>query len=109
MKTITSIKAWMLSATTHEQELLADKAGTTKAHLYQLSGGYRQTSAALAGRIEAAAAEMHKASKGRLPRIVRTDLCDACRACPYASKALGERAVISEFPIVSNEFEGVPV
>lgn len=103
MNTITSIKAWMAAATTDEQILLAERAGTTRAMLYQYAGGYRQCSAETAGKIEAVTAGMHKASKGRLPRIYRTDLCGACRSCQYAAKCLGARAVVSEFPIVKAE------
>jgi hypothetical protein len=102
MKTITVMRSWMSAATPNEQELLAAKVGTTRGMLYQLSGGHRQTSASMAGKIEAATAEMHKHSKGRLPKVYRTDLCEACRECQYAAKCLGARAVVSDFPIVSN-------
>lgn len=90
----------MSAATADEQTLLATNAGTTRGHLYQLSGGHRQSSAIMAGKIEAATAEMSRASKGRLPRVYRTDLCEACRSCQYAAKCLGTRAVVSDFPIV---------
>ena len=100
MKTITPMRSWMSAATIDEQELLAKRAATTRGHLYQLAGGHRQTSAALAGELERVTAEMHKASKGRLPRVYRTDLCTACQQCQYAAKCLGSRAVVSEFPIV---------
>lgn len=102
MKTITSIKAWMSAATVDEQTLLAERVGTTRAMLYQYSGGYRDCSAERAGDIERVTAEMHKASKGRLPKIVRTDICGACRSCTYAAKVLGPRAVASEFPIIDS-------
>lgn len=102
-KTITPLKTWMAAATPDEQHLLAERAGTTRGQLYQLSGGHRQASADMAGRIEAVTADMHKASKGRLPRLYRTDLCEACRGCPYAAKCLGERAIVSEFPIVAGD------
>lgn len=92
----------MSAATVDEQLLLASKIDTSRGHLYQLSGGHRQASASMAGKIEAATAEMNKASKGRLPRVVRTDLCEACRACQYAAKCLGARAVVSDFPIVDS-------
>ncbi len=92
----------MSAATPDEQELLATKVGTTRGMLYQLSGGHRQTSAAMAGKIEAATTEMHKHSKGRLPKVYRTDLCAACRECQYAAKCLGTRAVVSDFPIVDS-------
>lgn len=100
MKTLTPIKAWMMAATRQEQDLLADKIGTSRQMLYQFSGGFRQASAEMAGKIEAATIEMHKLSKGRLPKVVRTDMCEACRQCPYAQKSLGSRAVTSEFPII---------
>ena len=94
------MRAWMSAATPDEQLLLAQRIGTSRGMLYQLSGGHRQASADMAGRIEAATAVMAKASKGRLPTIVRTDVCDACRACQYAAECLGYRAVVSDFPIV---------
>lgn len=103
MKTISPMRSWMDAATPDEQLLLAERAATTRAHLYQLAGGHRQASADLAGRIEAATTQMSKASKGRLPAVVRTDICSACRACPYAAKCLGQRAVVSDFPIVSEK------
>lgn len=67
MKTITSMKAWMAAATVDEQELLAERVGTTRGMLYQYAGGHRTASAERAGAIERSTAEMHKASKGRLP------------------------------------------
>lgn len=48
---------------------------------------------------------MARASKGRLPIVYRTDIVPACRACEFAQKCLGERAVVSEFPIVSGQLE----
>lgn len=93
----------MAAATADEQKLLAERVGTTVGMLRQYSGGHRQCSAETAGKIEAVSAAMHKASRGRLPKILRTDTCAACRACQYAAKCLGERAVVSEFPIVSGE------
>lgn len=100
MKTITAMKAWMAAATSSEQELLAERVGTTKGMLYQYAGGHRTASAERAGAIERVTAEMHRASKGRLPRIYRTDLAEACLHCEYAQKCLGAKAIVSEFPIV---------
>jgi DNA-binding transcriptional regulator YdaS (Cro superfamily) len=100
MKTITSMKAWMAAATVDEQELLAERVGTTRGMLYQYAGGHRTASAERAGAIERSTAEMHKASKGRLPRIYRTDLSEACLQCEYAQKCLKGQAIVSEFPIV---------
>ena len=58
MKTITPMRSWMSAATIDEQELLAKRAATTRGHLYQLAGGHRQTSAALAGELERVTAEI---------------------------------------------------
>lgn len=101
MKTITPMKSFMTIASRDEQQTLADLVGTSVGHLYQLSGGFRQASADMAGKIDAATFVLHRQTGGRLPHVVRTDLCEACRACPYAQKALGERAVVSEFPILA--------
>jgi hypothetical protein len=109
MKTLHPMQVWMSAATADEQVLLATNAGTTRGHLYQLAGGHRQASAVMAGKIEAATAEMHKHSKGRLPVVVRTDLCEACRGCQYAAKCLGQRAVVSDFPIVSEKQMEMPL
>lgn len=98
--TINALRAWMRAATPDERRLLAERAGTTVGQLNQLAGGHRQASAAAAGDIERVTTEMHKASKGRLPQVLRVDLCTACQMCQYASKCLGSRAVVSEFPIV---------
>jgi len=68
--------------------------------LYQLAGGHRNASAERAQAIERETKLMAKASKGRLPVIYRTDLCEACRSCDFAAKCLGDRVVVSEFPIV---------
>ena len=100
MKTITSMKAWMMSASADEQLLLAERVGTTRGMLYQYAGGHRRASAATAGAVERATFEMNKASQGRLPRIYRTDLSEACLQCEYAQRCLKGQAVISEFPIV---------
>lgn len=102
MKTITSIKAWMAAATVDEQELLAARVGTTRGMLYQYAGGHRTASAERAGAIEQVTAEMHRASKGRLPRIYRTDLAEACLHCEYAQRCLKGQVVVSEFPIVDS-------
>ena len=102
--TITPMKTWMDAATPDEQRLLAERVGTSRAHLYQLSGGHRQCSAERAIQIEHATAEMHKASAGRLPRLYRTDLATACRGCDFARRCLGEAITVrSEFPIVTSK------
>lgn len=102
MKTITSMKNWMSVATVDEQITLAARVGTTRGMLYQYAGGHRTASADRAGAIERATAEMHKASRGRLPKIYRTDLAEACLQCEYAQRCLKGQAVISEFPIVDD-------
>ena len=94
------MKNWMSVATVDEQITLAARVGTTRGMLYQYAGGHRTASADRAGAIERATAEMHKASRGRLPKIYRTDLAEACLQCEYAQRCLKGHAVISEFPIV---------
>lgn len=94
------MRAWMAAATTKEQKELAERCGTSRQYLYQLAGGFRQASAELGAAIERETKAMHLTSKGRLPIVYRTDLVPACRACEFAQRCLGERAVISEFPIV---------
>ena len=100
MKTITPMRQWMAAATVKEQELLAQRVGTSRAVLYQLAGGYRNASAERAQAIERETKAMARASKGRLPVVYRTDLCEACRSCDFAHRCLGGKAVASEFPIV---------
>jgi len=80
------MKEWMIAATADEQAKLAETAGTSREYLYQLANNARTASADLAGRIEDAAEELRKKSKGRLPRVTRADLCPACNSCPHARK-----------------------
>lgn len=103
---LTIMKLWMKAATPEEQELLAQRVGTTRNYLYHLAGDFRSASAELARAIESATAEMHKASAGRLPRIYRTDLAAACAGCDFAQKCLGSAAVRADFPLVSDDSEG---
>lgn len=100
MKTITPMRNWMAAATVDEQELLAQRIGTSRGMLYQMAGGHRNASAERAQAIERETRLMARASKGRLPVVYRTDLCEACRSCDFARRCLGEKAVVSEFPIV---------
>lgn len=102
MRTIHPLRAWLRAATTEEQNLLAERVGTSRGMLWQYAGGHRQASADRAGAIERVTAEMHRSSRGRLPRIYRTDVSSACLQCEYARRCLGERALISEFPIVED-------
>jgi hypothetical protein len=103
---VNTLKHFMRIATTAEQEELAAAAGTSRQYLYKLANSgtdYARTAKAdLAAKLEGASAVMHRASKGRLPRLYRTDLNDACRACPFAQRCLGELATRSHFEI----FEG---
>lgn len=100
------MKLWMKAATPAEQEMLASRTGTTRSYLYHLSASEdknyaREPKPKLAAAIERVSADMHKASKGRLPRVYRTDLVTACRECEFAQKCLGGAAVRSDFPIVT--------
>ncbi len=103
MNTLHPLRVWLNAATTDEKKLLASRVGTSPAMLglYARQDRHgRECSAERAGQIEAVTAEMHRASKGRLPKVMRTDLCQACLTCAYARKCLGSRATVSEFPIV---------
>lgn len=100
-------KTWMRAATADEQELLARRAGTTRAYLYFLANGDkpygRDAAPELAAAIEREAMAMAKASNGRLPEIYRTDLSPVCAGCDFAAKCLGSKAVRAEFEIVTPE------
>lgn len=80
------LRRWMLLASTAEQECLALTAGTSRNYLYQVADGRRSPSADMAARIEQAAHNISKRSKGRLPVIKREKLCKACALCPYSPK-----------------------
>ena len=98
-----TLHAWLKAADVDQQQALAD--ATTKGSintLFQYALGNRRPSAQKAGQIEAAAENIRKRSKGRLPRILRTDLAAACRECPYARKCLGQAAVASDFEPVKD-------
>lgn len=90
------LKTWIALASADEQQLLADRVGTSRATLYQYASGHRQCSAERAGEIERVTAEMARSSKGRLPRLYRTDLATACEQCDYAQRCLGPRAQLQE-------------
>ncbi len=102
------LKQWMRAATPEEQQLLAHRVGTTRTYLYHLSAGEettykREPKPELAAAIERETAAMHRASKGRLPRVYRTDLVKACANCAFAQKCLGAAAVRADFPIVTTQ------
>lgn len=89
---VTPLKRWMLAATPQEQEALATRAGTSRDYLFHhVAEGRREARPELAAAVEKAAAALHKATKGRLPRLYRTDMAPACAACPYARECLGSR------------------
>lgn len=105
MSTITPMKAWLNAATTAERELLAKNTGTSAQYLSHIAVNddklyKREPKPALAAAIERETKAMAKASKGRLPVVLRTDLVTACRNCEFAQKCLGDRATASQFPIV---------
>jgi hypothetical protein len=90
------LRRWLMAATPAEQERLAEEAGTSRLYLRMLAADgktyQRHAGSELAAAIEAASEVMHKASKGRLPRLYRTDLARACAQCPYAKQCLGATA-----------------
>lgn len=105
-RSLNILHLWMRAATPDEQRLLAQKAGTTRAMLYQYANHLttkRRPSPEKAHAISAASIEMSKASRGRLPALYVTDLCAACQGCPYAQQVLKEKAVRAEFPVVTSE------
>lgn len=103
---INPIKAWMRLASVPEQQRLAELAGTSHQYLFRLANSgtnyARSAKAELAANIEAASVVLNRESKGRLPKLYRTDVNDTCRACPYANRCLGERAVASHFDVVQH-------
>lgn len=101
IKTLSPFGAWMKAATVSEQEMLASRVESSRATLSQYASGHRKASAERAAQIEAVTKEMARASKGRLPIVYRTDLSAACRACPYAQRCLGDKALASEFPVLA--------
>jgi hypothetical protein len=106
--TRTLMQQWMAAATPEEQLLLAQRCGTTRGYLYHLSAPpeakySREPSPTLAASIERETAAMHAASNGRLPRIYRTDLVQACANCEFARQCLGNAAVRADFPVVRAE------
>lgn len=105
--TMTSMKLWMQAASTVQQFELAKRAQTSRQYLYHLAGGFRDASPELAQRIEKASVEMSKETRGKLPKIYRTDLNAACRGCEFAQKCLGPAAIASEFKFVqADDTEG---
>lgn len=91
MKPRKPLKVWMENAIVAEQITLATTVGSSRGYLYQLAGGFRNASAELAAKIEAATMQMAKGSKGRLPIVYRTDLSSACAQCQFARKCLGSK------------------
>lgn len=106
MSTITPLKAWVRAATIHERELLAKSVGTSVAYLNHMAASddkryTREPKASLAAAIERETKAMHKASKGRLPVVYRTDLNSTCRQCEFAARCLGDDTVVrGEFAIL---------
>jgi hypothetical protein len=101
------LKQWRSVSTKEEQQLLAHRVGTTHTYLfYHLAADEatkykREPDPELAKAIERETEAMHKASKGRLPRIYRTDLVKACAQCEFAQRCLGAAAVRADFEIVT--------
>ena len=98
---------WMRAATTEEQEDLAQRVGTSRGLLYHVSSGRRSFSSGKAGAIERESAVMHTATHGRLPKLYRTDLSEACAGCGYAQKCLGQLATRADFPVLEDQSEVV--
>jgi hypothetical protein len=99
----TALKLWMREATSVEQEELAKAGDTSRGQLYQVAGGFRKFRPGKAIGIEIKAAEMHKASKGRLPMVYRTDLATVCAGCAFAQKCLGPIALRAGFEVAEDD------
>lgn len=88
-------------ATAAEKQALADACGTSYSYLwFHLAKGRREPDALLSAKIEAATTLMSRQSDGRLPVVYRTELNSACRACQFARRCLGDKAIAAEFPII---------
>lgn len=81
-----TLHEWMQKATTEEQEDLALRSSTTVGYLHKLATESRYASADIGGRIEKAAKEITRKSKGRLPVLRRGDFVPACAQCPFYKK-----------------------
>lgn len=72
-----------------ERAWVADACGTTEGYLYQLGGGHRKASPALAIRIEAATRMLARRTGGRLGVVPRASLVKDPRIFdPHATFAL---------------------
>ena len=113
VRMISQLKAWWLLATPEERDELAAKIGTSRQYLYRLSTdatqpGHRQPSADLGARIEAVTTEMHEATLGLLPVVLRTDIVPACRECAFARQCLGSRADKGHFGVPADQVSAGP-
>lgn len=70
-------------ATKEEQNTLAEKCQTSVKYLQQLGNEERFPSADIGGKIELAAKDLTRRSKGRLPLLRRGDIVPACGVCPF--------------------------
>ena len=92
--------AKLQAATPAEREALAKAVSTSVQYLSHVAVNEdkaykREPKIPLAAGIERETSRMAKQSKGRLPIVLRTDMIEGCRACPYAQKVLGERFVVA--------------
>lgn len=88
-------------ASQSEKQAVADACDTSFAYLWwHVAKGRREPDAMLAAKIEVATKLLSKQSGGRLPIVYRTEMNSACRACAFAARCLGDKAIASEFPLV---------
>lgn len=98
------MRFWMKRATEEERELLSLAVGTSRGNLDQYAGGFRQPSATRGREIEQVSHEMSEHTAGRLPKLYRTDLVEACRSCEFARVCLGKDIVDrADFPLVDED------
>lgn len=74
---IPSLRDWLARNSKEAQEAVAERAGSSRNYLFQLSGGHRKAGPEKAKAIE-------EATQGELQR---TELCEACGRCDLALKA----------------------
>jgi hypothetical protein len=73
MARMNKLREWMSRHSGPEQEVLAERAGTSRAYLYRAASGGHAMSIGLAARLE-------RASRGELKRET---LVDECARCPF--------------------------
>lgn len=75
-----NFKIWLDNAYVEEVEKLAKLVKTSSAYIRHIALGRRKPSAHVAGQIEKGVASL---ARPGLPIVLRGDVNEACKACPY--------------------------